>query len=220
MALLGSSGTRRIAPALLGCHLPDHQRTALQLIANHSELGQSLLLRAFPRALHHITSDSTDGTSVSSFAGAITDDRREIRCVGGRTSQAADATHPLTVALVSSVAAQTRSDGRVSILSDPQRLLRHGTEGSDRCFRHTPIDSGGLLLVAATSPTVTALVDGGGHRMQGDVKEVERSSTGRRTGHGTGDRPRARRHAGTTESVAVPRALTAAARRATFPAAR
>ena len=83
---------RRIPPTLLSGHLPNHERAALYLLANQSELGQSLLLGAPARGVHHITSNNADGTSVFSFAGALTDDRREIRCVGEENLTGGDAT--------------------------------------------------------------------------------------------------------------------------------
>jgi hypothetical protein len=83
---------RQIAAALRSCHLPDHERTALYLLANQRELGQSLLLGTLPRGLHHITSYNPGGTSVVSFAGAVTDDRREIRYVGGENLTSGGAT--------------------------------------------------------------------------------------------------------------------------------
>jgi hypothetical protein len=46
------------------------------LVANQSELGQSLLLGALPRILHEITSNNADATSTFSFAGAVTGDRK------------------------------------------------------------------------------------------------------------------------------------------------
>lgn len=63
---LGRCRALRIAPTLFRCHLADHQRTALDLLANQLELGLALLLGSLPSAFHLVTSrgrttDSIDG---------------------------------------------------------------------------------------------------------------------------------------------------------------
>jgi len=47
---------RRVAPALLLGHLPDHQRAALNLLADPLELLSPLLLGTLTAALHNLTS--------------------------------------------------------------------------------------------------------------------------------------------------------------------
>ena len=52
---LRRNGARRIPAALLVCHLPDHQRTALDLLADQFELRRALLFGFLARRLHRIT---------------------------------------------------------------------------------------------------------------------------------------------------------------------
>lgn len=53
---LGRCRAVRIAPTLFLCHLADHQRTALDLLANQFELRLALLLGSLPSAFHLVTS--------------------------------------------------------------------------------------------------------------------------------------------------------------------
>jgi hypothetical protein len=53
---LGRCRAERIPPTLFLGHLADHQRTALDLLANQFELRLALLLSSLPGALHLVTS--------------------------------------------------------------------------------------------------------------------------------------------------------------------
>lgn len=79
-------------PTFLGGHLTNRQRTTFDLLANQIQLLLALLLGPFARSLHNLTSCTPlIGTSIS-FAGAVTDDRRQIRCVGEKNLMGSGAT--------------------------------------------------------------------------------------------------------------------------------
>ena len=82
-------------PTFLGGHLTNHQRTTFDLLANQIQLLLTFLLGPFARSLHNLTSCAPPIETSISFAGAVTDDRRGVRCVGKKNLTGCGATRSL-----------------------------------------------------------------------------------------------------------------------------
>lgn len=182
MRSLGLARAGRIAPPLLLGHLANHQRTALDLLADQLELRLMLLLRSLARRLPRRTAMGGHRSPSLPARDCVV---KEIRCVGEENLTSYDTARSFTVAprhpdekrlyggaceTVASAASRSvgtclRSRSSMLPTARPRTAPPHPNPMSESDDRAQP----------ATGTTEITLVTGDRHRVEGDAKDVERT---------------------------------------------